>query len=117
MATHRITIPDRLRGGEPRTIIWDDEAGTVAGTHYRVPEFRRVFDADKPVRIGNPGRTWDLHNPAHDPAEFLALLRQLYWPALDEPLRSTLPPVFDGVMPLPGEPGEELFGEDGRRLE
>ena len=26
MATHLITMPDWMRGREPRTIIWDDEA-------------------------------------------------------------------------------------------
>ena len=116
MAVHSLLIPDRLRGRELRSIIWDDEAGTVEGDHSKVAEFRRVFAADKPVRIGNPGGKWDLVDPAHDPAEFLAVLRILYWPALDEPLRSTLPAVFDGVkLPAP-MPGEILYDENGSVL-
>ena len=44
-----------------------------------------------------------LHNPAHDPAEFLWLIGTSYWPILVEPLRSTLPPVFDGVELSPSQ--------------
>ena len=33
MAKHVITIPDLMAGRELRTIVWDDEAGTVEGTH------------------------------------------------------------------------------------
>ena len=32
-----------------------------------------------------------------DRAEFLAFLGVIFWPALDEPLRSTLPPILNGV--------------------
>ena len=44
MATHRITMQDRMRGREPRTITWDDEAGTVAGDHSDVAHIRERFD-------------------------------------------------------------------------
>ena len=97
MARHIITIPDRMFGRELRTIIWDDEAGTVEGDHFDIKNFQRVFDAPKPVTVGSQGNEWHLHDPAHNPAEFLTYLGVIFWPALREPLRSTLPPVFDGV--------------------
>ncbi len=114
MATHRITMPDRMRGRELRTITWDDEAGTVAGDHKDVAHIRERFDAPKPVTIGGPWGMWDLVDPAHDPVEFLTLLADEYWPILDPPLRETLPAVFDGlVVPAPrdGENHDEDFGD------
>ena len=112
MATHNILIPDILRGEELRSIVWDDVAGTVNGDHYRIPDIRRVFEAEKPVTVGDPGGTWDLHDPAHDPAEFLTLLSDLYWPVLTDPLRSALPAVFDGISVPNAVPGEELWTID-----
>ncbi len=54
------------------------------------------------------------HTPGvHDPAEFLLLLGNAYWPILREPLRSTLPPIFDGVEVPEGERGEDLYDENG----
>ena len=106
MAKHIIRIPDRLRGRELRTIEWDDEAGTVSGDHSEIDDIRRVFAASKPVTVGQ-GAVWDLRDPAHDPAEFLVLIEQAFWPALDPPLRETLPAVFDGVaLPAPEFDGE-----------
>lgn len=116
MAVHTLSIPDRMRGRELRSIVWDDQAGTVDGDHSVVDSFRRVFDADKPVTVGDPGCAWDLTDPAHDPAQFLAVLWSVYWPALDQPLRSTLPPVFDGVDLPPGGTGEILYDAEGSVL-
>ena len=104
MAKHTIIYPDRVRGREPRSIVWDDGAGTVAGDHFDVGNLRGLLSAPKPVTVGDPGGIWRLNDPAHNPAEFLCLLYQMYWPILDEPLRSTLPPVFDGVELPPMEP-------------
>ena len=73
-------MPDRMRGDEPRTVIWDDEAGIVAGDHSDVAHIRELFDAPKPVTIGGPWGMWDLVDPAHDPVEFLTLLADEYWP-------------------------------------
>ena len=106
MAVHTIRIPDYMRGGELRSILWDDQAGTVEGDHYKVPSFRRVFAAPKPVTLGDSGGTWDLTDPARDPAEFLVVLWVVHWPALREPLRSTLPAIFDGVDLPPVDSGE-----------
>ena len=113
MTVHTIVMPDAAHGEEPRRIVWDDEAGTVEGEHDEVPYIQRVIAAPKPVEVGGPGEIWHLRDPGHDPAEFLVLLSLAYWPILREPLRSTLPPVFDGVEVPEGEPGEELYDENG----
>ena len=115
MAVHAIMIPDRRRSEELRSIVWDDEARTVRGDHYRVPDIQRIIDAPKPVTVG-AGHIWRLHDPGHDPAEFLVILFVFYWPIEEEPLRSTLPPVFDGVEVPEGEPGEELYDEHGNLM-
>ena len=101
-----------MRGRELRTIIWDDEAGTVEGNHSDIAFFRRTFAAPKPVTCGDPGTAWDLNDPAHDPAEFLVLLWVAYARIEDEPLRSTLPAIFDGVDFPPGGRGEVLYIDD-----
>ena len=112
MAVHTIMLPDRLRGRELRSIVWDDLAGTVEGDHHDIGYIRRMFDEPKPVTVGDPGRIWGLSDPAHNPTEFLVLLSIVYWPVLIDPLRSTLPAVFDGlVLPL-GGPGEVLYDRD-----
>lgn len=80
MVVHTIEIPDGMRGGELRRIVWDDEAGTLAGDFdpHELDYMRTVFAAEKPVTVGDPGGTWDLRDPAHDAAEFLTLLRVVY---------------------------------------
>jgi len=55
MAVHTIVIPDRLRGREPTTIIWDDAAATVDGTHSKVPYLQQRSEKPKPVEISNLG--------------------------------------------------------------
>lgn len=116
MAVHTITLPDMLRGDEPRTVIWDDEAGTVSGTHSSLPDIRETLEAPKPVTVGVAGRTWRLRDPARDPAEFLVLLNMAHWEILTAPHREALPPVFDGVDLPAGEPDEELYDAQGRLL-
>lgn len=105
-----------MHGRELRRIVWDDEAGTVGGDHSEIADIRRVFDAPKPVTVGDPGGTWDLRDPAHDATEFLTFLGVCDWRVLDEPLRSTLPPVFDGVQVPVADPGERLFDADGGQI-
>ena len=104
MAVHTIMLPDRLYGDEPRSVIRDDVAGTVEGTHSKVPGMRRTLARPTPVNGSSDECVLYLHNPAHDPADFLWLIGTAYWPILVEPLRSTLPPVFDGVELSPMEP-------------
>lgn len=33
---HRITMPGGERGGAPREIVWDSEAGSLSGDHFRL---------------------------------------------------------------------------------
>ena len=104
MAVHTIMLPDRLYGDEPRSVIRDDVAGTVEGTHSDVPGMRRTLARPTPVNCSSDERVLYLHNPAHDPAEFLWLIGTAFSGILYAPLRSTLPPVFDGVELSPTEP-------------
>ncbi len=66
-----------LRGDESRMIVWDEEAGTVSGTHSVLARVRRALDTPKAVEAGVVGRVWSLG----DPAEFLVLLHIAYWRA------------------------------------
>lgn len=116
MASHTIRLPDWLRGGELRAIVWDDEAGTVAGDHVEVSQLRQFLEAPKPVTVGDPGGIWDLSDPGHDPAEFLTLLSVVLPRVFNESLRSTLPSVFDGVAVPDPDPGEILYNADGSVL-
>ncbi len=104
MAIHRINLPDMLYGREMRTVIWDDTAGTVEGTHSDVPGMQKTLARPTPVNCSSEGRELYLRDPAHDPTEFLWLLGFAFDGILYEPLRSTLPPVFDGVDLSPTEP-------------
>ncbi len=104
MAVHTIMLPDMLYGDELRTVVWDDVAGTVEGTHSSVPGMQRNLARPKPLNLPSQGRVIRLEDPGHDPAEFLWLLVIAFFPIFHEPLRSTLPPVFDGVELSPMEP-------------
>ena len=97
MARHTIRLPDLMQGRELRTIIWDSEAGTLEGDHSDIEYLRRTFAAPKPVTRGYAAGVWHLQDPAHDPAEFLIDLWLVYDRIEDEPLRSTLPAIFDGI--------------------
>lgn len=112
MAVHTIMLPVAI-GDEfsdaLRSIVWDDEAGTVEGDHGLVPAIRGILARDRPVTVGTPGGTWDLRDPGRDPVEMLTILGSLFWPSLDDPLRSTLPPVFNGIEVAPPEPGEIML--------
>ena len=104
MTVHTILLPDRMRGREPRSVIWDDEAGTVEGEHSDVPWMQHVLAAPTPYDLSTEGRILFLEDPAHDPRDFLWLLDVAYWPMLDEPLRSTLPPILRDAEPRPARP-------------
>ena len=103
MAKHTLMIPDSRVGRELRSIVWDDEAGTVEGEHSKLDRLRKALAEPTPLVIHGIAVTWTFAAPAHDPADFLALLgRRIDRHVLGDPLRSTLPPVFDGVEPTPG---------------
>ena len=117
MAVHEIRIPDMVRGDEPRSILWDDVAGTVSGDHFRIAYLEDVLAAPKPVTVGGPPSTiWDLVDPGHRPEEFLVLLFTVWHRVLDPEHRDTLPEIFDGVAFPEGEPGEELYDDQGNLM-
>ncbi len=107
MTVHRITLPDVMRGREPRTILWDDVAGTVDGDHFNVRALREDLAKPTPLVLPHIIGTLTLRDPAHDPGDFKALLgRVMQCPSawsdddLPEPLRSAKQPAWD-VNPLP----------------
>ena len=98
MAKHTIMLPDFMVGREPRSIVWDDEAGTVEGDHSQLDSLREALAEPTPYVFGNVAATWTLEVPVHNPADFLQMLSARVYERVErEPLRSTLPPVFDGV--------------------
>ena len=112
MTVHAIMLPEG-HNGPTRSIVWDDEAGTVTGEHSDVPRMQEVLAAPKPWVCGDVMGTLILHDPGHDPADFLVLLGLAYWPVLREPLRSALPPVFHGVEPTPMKHPPPSLDADG----
>ena len=109
MAVHTIMLPDRMWGHEPRSVVWDDEAGTVTGEHSGVPWMQEMLAKPTPVDFSSEGRQLFLLDPAHEAADFWWLVFTEYWPIIDEPLRSTLPKVFRDTEPRPAQepPGAE----------
>ncbi len=109
MAIHTIRMPDRLYGRDLRTIVWDDTAGTVEGDHSSVPGIAATLASPPPVDKSREGLVIFLDDPAHDPRDFLFMLADSYAAILDEPLRSTLPPVFDGIQHRAGVDWPDLL--------
>ena len=109
MAVHTIMLPEG-HNGPIRSVIWDDEAGTVTGEHSRVPWMQGILAEPTPVVMDDVMGTATLRDPGHDPADFLLMLGLSYWPVLDEPLRSSLPPVFSGVEVTRIEAGKLPYG-------
>ncbi|MDE0272060.1 MAG: hypothetical protein OXP11_12715 [Gammaproteobacteria bacterium] len=102
MTVHRITLPDVMRGHERRTIVWDDEAGTVDGDHFDVRQLREDLAKPTPLVIPGPIGSKTLRDPAHDPGDFKALLSTVMgcpgawsYDDLPEPLRSAETPDWD----------------------
>ena len=97
-------FPDIMVGRDLRSIVWDDEAGTVEGDHSQIDRIREALARPTPLVLHDIAASWTLEDPAHNPADFLSLLSRLIdWRVLRVPLRSTLPPVFDGVEPTLGD--------------
>ena len=98
MAKHTIMFPDWMVGDDLRSIVWDDKAGTVEGDHSQIDSLRKTLAKPTPYVIHDIAASWTLEDPAHDPADFLAVLSlDIDWRVRKDPLRSTLPPIFDGV--------------------
>ena len=112
MTVHTIMLPDYMYGREPRSVVWDDQAGTVAGSHSDVPWMRQVLAAPTPYNLSDEGRILFLEDPAHDPRDFLWLLNAAYWPVIDEPLHSTLPPVLRDAELRPARAPDPVYVSD-----
>lgn len=102
---HVIQYPDGPRwyeAAELRTIIWDDEAGTVEGDHSKVPIMKLIFEDDGQALLSLPSGTLLLDDVRHNPQHFISLLADCE--ELDP--RAIFPDSLKGIEPLypPYEP-------------
>ena len=97
---HEIVRLDRMRGREPRRIVWDDHGGTVEGDHFDVPLLQSLLEKPTPLVIDDVPGSLTLRNPAHGAADFLALLALYVDGSLDQP---PLPEALRGIGPTPFE--------------
>ena len=112
MTVHRITTPDAFAGDEPREIVWDSEAGTLAGDHSLIDGpwgLRALLDkAAADGYIGTIVGGCRLNDPWHDPGEFLVVCGHMPGLMLDP---AALPEALRGVeLPPPDihDPGERV---------
>ena len=125
MTVHRIRMPDAFAGDEPREIVWDSDAGTLAGDHScidgpwglraRLDELAAELAAagDAPDRddarpgiVGNDNMTghWRVADPWRDPGDFLVVLLEVVGNKWDD---NGLPEALRGVLerqPFHGSP-------------
>lgn len=103
MAIYNVLMPDAVRRGERRSIVWDSGAGTVAGEHSCVGDLRESIE--EVVAAGGVvqevGGRWRLLDPWHDPADFLRTLWLLITNVSWDP--DGLPDALRGVEPTPFE--------------
>ena len=95
---HAIKMQDVMRGREVRTIVWDDEAGTVDGDHWDVQWLQSMLDRPAPVRLTDVAIHVTLRDPAHSTPDFLALL---FGPTRGPVPDPELPDSLAGVEPTP----------------
>ena len=111
MARHNITLAVSAIHSLPardETIVWDDELGTVEGTHYWVYEIHRLNqEGGIPLDLTGDGRVLVLQDPLHDPRDFWWMLPP---ECQREPLRSTMPAILREVEPTPPEAAEPPAG-------
>ena len=101
-----IRMPDAWRGGEPREIVWNQDAGTVSGNHScvdtarpRGPQLREWIDN----AIANGGVIpqmngyWTVEDPWRVPQDFLLVLWLLLQPDFDPDAVPEALRVGDGV--------------------
>ena len=105
-----------MRGGEPRRIVWDDEAGTVEGDHSAVARIRRWLSRpERPLELPSMEGRCMLEDPEHRAEDFLVLLDDATYTPSAEP--GPLPEDLRGVVPTPWEwlgPGVVGRGEQAR---
>ena len=114
MTVHRITMPDAFAGDEPREIVWDSEAGTLAGDHSCVDgrwglrarldelaaDLAAAGDAPDRARAGivgddNMAGHWRVADPWHDSGDFLIVLLDVIGNKWDD---NGLPEALRGVL-------------------
>ena len=96
---HVIQYPDGPRwdpAAELRTIIWDDEAGTVEGDHRIVPSLKRTFANGGQALLSLPSGTLLLDDVRHNPQHFISRLADCE--ELDP--RAILPDSLKDIEPL-----------------
>ena len=104
---HVIKFPDGPwwdEGTELRTIIWDDEAGTVEGDHSLAPVLQRICEDDGQDILHEPWGYLLLDDVRHNPQHFLSSLCDSYNHEI--PSRAILPDSLKDIEPLspPYEP-------------
>ena len=105
MTIHRIEAPDWTVGHELRAIVWNDETGEATGDHVCAPWLAKTLAGPMPiVRTRAPWPHYRLEDPAHDPADFLALIFFFGRVGVPYPERVRLPESLRGVEPTPSLP-------------
>ena len=95
---HTIQYPSKVFDAELRTIIWDDEAGTVEGDHPSVPTLKWICEENGgSTFVGHPWGIIDLPDIRHDPQQFLSALID---PDIEVDPRAVLPDILKGIEPL-----------------
>ena len=97
---HTIQQPDWFVGGLPRRILWDDSTGDVSGDHSDVSIIRALIrQANRDGYLQDtPWGRLNLQDPAHDLADFHAILK---WALMADYDRQALPPALRAVDPTP----------------
>ena len=106
MTVHTIQLPDWRGGanGGLRTLVWDDEAGTVSGDHSKVEDIRRRFQRPETWTSGDAKGALQLRDPLHIPEDFKMMIGHLFVPDPDLH-RIVWPPTLADVAPTPLDPG------------
>lgn len=96
---HTIQFPNGRFEDELRTIVWDDEAGTVEGDHDLVPTLQLVCESDAPCVISRQWGVLHLDDVAHNPQHFLSALCGGHQEGRVPPA-AVLPDALKGIEPL-----------------
>ena len=108
---HTIQYPtNHFDDAELRTIIWDNEAGTVEGDHPLVPVLKLICEGDGHALIQHPWGYIIVDDVPHNPQHFLSALLP---PDFDVDPRAVLPDILKGIKPLvpeyePPPPGVDI---------
>ena len=106
MTVHTIQLPDWRNGadGALRTLVWDDEAGTVSGDYSQVDDIREFFRRPERWTAGDPTGVLQFKDPRHIPEDFKGMIVLVECPAVADLARIVWPPTLAGVTPTPPDP-------------